>query len=118
MCHDCYKIVDIDRATDRGAKAATMFILTRLFGANHVEVEGHEFKCRFDAQASDGSKESRWISLFEENTPEQNMDLLKEARRQQCWYQTHRQSISGVDVPAPTPREEKPKLPAPAQANS
>lgn len=76
-------------------------VLTDFFGVDAIAREKgkSDIKCRFDADAPDGSQEARWVIISPDKTPEQNMDILREARRRQAWYQSHRHEVPGIDVP-------------------
>lgn len=95
-------------ANDLARWAGFRFVLVNFFGVTNIdsgEQNAESITCHFDARASDGSHESRPVKIHRENTPEQNMEILFEARRRQAWYQNCRHEQAGIDVEPPNPAE-------------
>jgi hypothetical protein len=116
-----YSKEDVDRISTDVVNDTTHSILGGFFGVSAVRFGRQEIKCRFDAQAPDESKEVRWVAISASNTPEQNMDILRDARRRQAWYEAQRHEVPGIDVPQIKDQdqpEENSTPPAPAKVNS
>lgn len=97
-------------------KEGARTLLDFFFGVDAIEMSvdhKNEIRCRFDATAPDQSKEVRWVTISTENSPEENMAILADARQRQAWYETSRHEVPGIPVPQPE-AEETPKLPASA----
>lgn len=82
--------------------AAQEDILVKCFGLTSFEVQNDgSICCTFKHRSKDDlSEETRACILKPENTPEENLRILMDARAQQRWYQKQRDETQAIPVDA------------------
>lgn len=82
-------------------------LLQNFFGVSETKImQDGSIVCYFDAKSPDGSEEKRPVRISPKNSPELNMDILRDARKRQHWYRTQRHEVEGIDVPPPEKKVE------------
>lgn len=89
-------------AAEEACRQAQADILVNCFGLTSFEVRTDgSICCTFKHRSKDDmSEETRHYYLKPENTPEENLRVLMDARAQQRWYQTVRDESQAIPMDA------------------